>query len=199
MAMGEEEQRLAQFRVIRLAFAADGGEFVDVGLDGGPPPERAELIELVPGLAVPRSVLATVTREDWPVEVSVVISNGEHEGRVLSVQVLAREGGSVTTLNMRAVPVDSIVRWVQTIALAVCVTTVPAIDAATLSSEERLERAAGLYRLAMVLHEDPTAFVAGSLKVSRSTAGRLIRECRGDRGLLGPALGTVAGELREGS
>ena len=94
---------------------------------------------------------------------------------------------SVSSVDLRRVAVDHVVYAVQLACVRLCESSVDPLiyaEPSTLSVDQRLERAAVVYRLALVLRRNATEDVAADLGVSRATAGRLVRECR-DRGLLG--------------
>lgn len=61
-------------------------------------------------------------------------------------------------------------------------------------SDEFLQRVADVYRDAMAAGRPPVAAIVGELHAERSTAGRWVMLAR-QRGFLGPAKGTMAGEV----
>lgn len=182
--MGKSD-RPEGLRVDGVAFGRRG-KWVDV-IDGELP-RGVELVDVGMGLRIAEMVRGKVSVEAWPFVVVVTIENSGDRADVRSVEVESAAGSSVTSVQLRAVPVDFAVFLIQIVAMGVCS---PGVLAALrpveeLTHDEYLERVAGLYRYAVVIREDAAELVAETLGVSIATAGRLIRVCR-ERDLLGPA------------
>ena len=142
------------------------------------------------GVTMPMALKTTVTRSDWSFSVTMTLANAPDGAVVKRLDIEAAGAGvSLTSADLRTIAVDRIVRYVQQEQVEAAGRhkwdrTVTA-DPASLSPSERLERVAMAYRLATIMRENATEAVAADLRVSRATAGRLVRRCR-DEGLLPP-------------
>lgn len=186
-----------------VAWAVVSGEFVVSGvewLDDKGRPVAAEpgahVLDLGLGRYMPVAVTAGVTAPEWAFTVGITLFNRMDGAQVLDVRLMTNDTHSVSTADLRTVPVEAVVRAVQSTIikrLADVESGVMIANAADLSDDQRLQRAAVTYRTAVLLRGNATEDVAADLGVSRATAGRMIKRCR-EVGLLGPAKVTTAGE-----
>jgi len=155
-------------------------------------------INLGLGVRAPKRCTVRATDEDWPFEVELVMVTEAFRTVVERVELRRRKGADegVTPDGLRAVPLGEIVRRALATASGSFFSTpdpVMSADPAELDEEQRIARAAVVYRLATLAGDAATQAVAEDLGVSRATGGRLIARAR-ERGLLGAAIGTRAGE-----
>jgi hypothetical protein len=161
-------------------------------------------VELGNGLLVYPRFTAQATGPAIPYDVSIEGHFQAGRFRVLKLTAISRANGeSVSTEGLRKVPVGRIMRqalekivvdWEWTSGLVewgpwgVRLHTQPKGP-----DEDALRTVAALYRFAHMVGVPPTAYVAETLNLPKSTAGRWVGLARRS-GHLGPALGTKAGE-----
>jgi hypothetical protein len=165
---------------------------------------RATSVELIGGLRVSAEFSAHATGPGLPYDVTI---EARYEGgrfRVLTLTTTSRpEGEPVTTEGLRKVPVGRIMQqaleklvvegeWqsglVEWGPWGISMHTRPKGP-----DEDAQLTVAALYRFAHLVGVPPTAYVAETLGLPKSTAGRWVGLAR-KSGHLGPALGTKAGE-----
>jgi hypothetical protein len=162
------------------------------------------MVTVAPGLAVKRTVVATVN--GYPVEVDVDVA--PENGRLVATAVRVSQkdnGAPVTGEVLRSIPVALLTK--QHLRSVVEVTTTGEGDSAVtrisprvLTEEvrqrlvesgptaETLDWVGYFYRLALLVGDPPTRTVEVLFQVPRSTAGRWVAAAR-EHGYLGPAEG----------
>lgn len=134
----------------------------------------------------------------------VLLEDGRY---VVDELVISRRKGAppITTEALRAVPVAQIVRdglhdnfrsMMEGVGLRPAQNPPGTLaEAVRTGTDEGLQLVAAIYRLAYAFGYSPTAGLAEAFRTSRATAGRWIAAAR-ERGFLGPAVGTKAGEAQ---
>jgi hypothetical protein len=149
------------------------------------------------GVRVAERCTIRATDDAWPfeVELETLVEGSRTVVQRVELRRLRGADEGVTPDGLRAVPLGEIVRraLTKTVRFASTPHTTMSADPAGLEESERLERAAVIYRLAALGGDPATQAVAQDLGVSRATAGRIVARAR-EQGLLGPAVGTRAGE-----
>lgn len=149
---------------------------------------RTGTVDLGSGVEVASTVRCDARRDGWGFVARVQLRNLQTGCLVERLELVADSSG-IEPEDLRRVPLDELEAVVQDAAF-------PAENWKRFTRarhDDRVAAAATVYRLARILGNPPTRSVGESLGVSKATAGRLVRDAR-ERGLLGPALGTVAGE-----
>ncbi|MEU8297641.1 hypothetical protein AB0C04_10175 [Micromonospora sp. NPDC048909] len=141
------------------------------------------------GLTIPAKIQGMwITNAIDGLEVDLTAEYDSEAGRYIASEVVVRAAGQeVTSQIMRSIPVAALLRHAVTNAIG-AVDLVPQLpDSAEVlqpgPSVATLRHVARVYRLALLLGDPPTARVAESLEVPRSTAGRWVTRAR-DRGYL---------------
>jgi hypothetical protein len=166
--------------------------------------DLSSAVELIDGLMVYPRFVAEATGPAIPYDVKLEAHFDVGRFQVLSLTATRRvEGESVTTEGLRRVPVGRILqqaleklvvdwdwqsKFVEWGPWGVRLRTRPEGP-----NEDALLTVAALYRFAHMVGVPPTAYVAETLSLPKSTAGRWVGLAR-KSGHLGPALGTKAGE-----
>lgn len=154
-------------------------------------------LDLGCGVVIAASIRCDARREGWCFVARLRLRNLLTGSLVERLELIADDGHSVEPEDLRRVPLDELESVVQDAAFqGDGLRFDRAILVRNARGDDRPAAAATYYRLARIMGHPPTASVAENLSVSLATAGRLIRQAR-DRGLLGEAIGTVAGERRE--
>lgn len=166
---------------------------------------RARSVEVARGLRVNSEFAATATGSALPFDVTI---EARYDGGEFQVHRLtassAPDGEFVTTEALRKVPVGRILQQALEKLVVEGEWRSGLVDwgpgGVRLHTrpkgpdEDALLTVAVLYRFAHMVGVPPTAYVAETLRLPKSTAGRWVGLAR-KSGHLGPALGTKAGEV----
>jgi hypothetical protein len=149
------------------------------------------------GVRVATKYAIDVDHDDWPfaAKVAAHVESGRLIATVVTFRARDGERAGVNADGLRSLPIGEVLRRALAAGTRFASTPDPIMsaDPSELGQEERLRRAAVVYRLAALEGEKATNAVATDLGVSRATAGRLVARARDD-GFLGAAIGPLAGE-----
>ncbi len=162
-----------------------------------PTDDVRDAVTLAGGLRVFRTFEATASGPALPYHVWIRASIEGGTYVVEELRVSRKRGGTpVRTDLMRKIPVGLILRR----AVELVVTKGQSaserrrsLRPTGLDDDEKLVYVAEAYRFGVLVGQPPTQLVAEQLGMSRAAAGRWISRAR-EEGILGPAVGTKAGE-----